>query len=564
MNDISLQEFIEGIPKAELHLHIEGTFEPELMFEIARRNGKQIPYSSVEQLKSAYRFSNLQEFLDIYYAGANVLIEEQDFYDLTWAYLTKVHSQSVRHVEIFFDPQTHTDRGVPFPTVIDGIWKALKHGEEKLGISSKLIMSFLRHLDEASAFKTLEQALPYKDRIAGLGLDSSELGNPPSKFERVFAKAREEGFLTVAHAGEEGPSEYIHEALNLLKVDRIDHGNRCLGDETLVEQLAGKQMPLTLCPLSNLELKVIKNLKDYPLREMMEKGLLVTLNSDDPAYFGGYLNENYLAVAASIHLSKKEITQLAKNSFKGSWLNNEQKDLMMAEIDRYYQENHTDDQQTIGDEEDFSTFEKFHSIELAQETALLLKEHGIEVLLEDISPAVDITFTGNPHEKEVELKIPQNDFEKAHSLLEKEVEIDIENVEKDHYLFEFTDEELIDIQAKPDEWGEFDLILSRKILASRGKDISDERIAELRNKRLAELAKPEPKQTGWIVVGYITSLLGGILGMTIGYVLWKQKKTLPNGQKVYTYREEDRSHGKLMLIIGAVVFPILFVFWRLN
>ncbi len=425
-------------------------------------------------------------------------------------------------------------------------------------------MSFLRHLDEASAFETLELALPYKDRIAGVGLDSSELGNPPSKFERVFAKAREEGFLTVAHAGEEGPSEYIHEARNLLKVVRIDHGNRCLDDEALVKQLAHEQMPLTLCPLSNLELKVIANLEDYPLRKMMDKGLLVTLNSDDPAYFGGYLNENYLAVAESLNLSKKEIAELAKNSFKASWLTNEQKDFMMAEIDRFYQENHSDDPQSAYTEQDFATFEKFHSMELAQETALLLKEHGIEVLLEDISPAVDVTFTGNPHEKEVELKIPQSDFEKAHALLEKEVEIEIDNVDTDHYLFEFTDEELIDIQAKPDEWGDFDLILSRKILASRGKDISDERIAELRNKRLSELAQPEPKQTGWIVLGYITSILGGMLGMTIGYILWKQKKTLPNGQKVYTYREEDRSHGKIMLVIGAVVFPALFIIWNFG
>ena len=380
----------------------------------------------------------------------------------------------------------------------------------------------------------------------------------------LFDKAREEGFLTVAHAGEEGPSQYIKEALDLLKVVRVDHGNRCLEDEALVEQLAREQMPLTLCPLSNLELKVIHDLKDYPLKEMMEKGLLVTINSDDPAYFGGYLNENYLAVAVNLNLSIEEITELAKNSFKASWLSNKQKDLMMDEVNRFYEENMADDQEASLEEEDFSTFEKFHSIELAQETALLLKEHGIEVLLEDISPAVDITFTGNPHEKEVELKIPQVDFERAQTLLEKEVEIGIDNVDQDHYLFEFTDEELLDIQAKPDEWGEFDLILSRKILASRGKDISDEERDTLREKRLEELSKPEDKQTGWILLGYITSLLGGVLGMTIGYILWKQKKTLPNGQKVYTYREEDRNHGKIMLIIGVVVFPTLFIIWNFG
>lgn len=261
MSNISIEKFIEGIPKVELHLHIEGTFEPELMFKIAKRNNKEIKYSTVDELKSAYSFNNLQEFLDIYYAGANVLIEEQDFYDLTWAYLTKVHTQNLVHTEIFFDPQTHTDRGISFDTVIKGIYRALEDGKEKLGITYKLILSFLRHLDEASAFETLQQALPYKKWISGVGLDSSEVGNPPSKFERVFAKAKEEGFITVAHAGEEGPAEYIWEAINLLKVTRIDHGNRCLEDDRLVKQLASLQIPLTLCPLSNLELKVINDLK---------------------------------------------------------------------------------------------------------------------------------------------------------------------------------------------------------------------------------------------------------------------------------------------------------------
>jgi adenosine deaminase len=339
MSEISMQKFIEGIPKTELHLHIEGTFEPELMFEIAKRNNKQIPYASVEELKKAYSFNNLQEFLDIYYAGANVLIEEQDFYDLTWAYLTKVHSQNVVHVEIFFDPQTHTDRGIPFDTVIKGIYRALEDGKEQLGITFKLIMSFLRHLDEDSAFNTLEQAMPFKDWISAVGLDSSEVGNPPSKFERVFSRAIEYGFMTVAHAGEEGPSEYIWEALDLLKVTRIDHGNRCLDDEKLVSRLANIKMPLTLCPLSNLELKVIKNLKDYPLLEMMEKGLLVTINSDDPAYFGGYMNENYKGIANALNLNKKQITNLVKNSFEASWMNDIEKEKMSKTLEHYLEMN---------------------------------------------------------------------------------------------------------------------------------------------------------------------------------------------------------------------------------
>ncbi|MHA7057827.1 adenosine deaminase [Aquimarina sp. M1] len=333
---ISIEKFIEGIPKAELHLHIEGTFEPELMFEIAKRNKKEIPYNSITEIKNAYKFNNLQEFLDIYYAGANVLITEQDFYDLTWAYLTKVHEQNVIHVEIFFDPQTHTDRGIAFDTVINGIHAALEDGQSKLGITYKLIMSFLRHLDEVSAFKTLEEALPYRDWISAVGLDSSEVGNPPSKFERVFTKSIEEGFLTVAHAGEEGPAEYIWEALNLLKITRIDHGNRCLDDPKLVVRLVDLQIPLTLCPLSNLELKVIQDLKEHPIVKMMDKNLLVTVNSDDPAYFGGYMNENYVKIAKALHLSKKQITTLVKNSFKASWLSDREKENNILEIDRYF------------------------------------------------------------------------------------------------------------------------------------------------------------------------------------------------------------------------------------
>ncbi|MBU2948935.1 adenosine deaminase [Zobellia uliginosa] len=335
MKDSEMLSFIQGLPKTELHLHIEGTFEPELMFKIAKRNNLEIKYADVEELKRAYSFNNLQEFLDIYYAGASVLIEEQDFYDLTWAYLTKVHEENVKHVEIFFDPQTHTDRNVSFEYVLNGIYKALEDGQKQLGISFKLIMSFLRHLDEASAFKTLEQALPYKDKIIAVGLDSSELGNPPSKFKNVFKKALDEGFLTVAHAGEEGPSEYIREALDLLKVGRIDHGNRCLDDIDLVKRLAKEQMPLTLCPLSNLELKVIKDLKEYPLLKMMEHNLLVTINSDDPAYFGGYMNENFWGITKALNLSKSQIAELAKNGFKASWLSPNEKQTYLKEIDLY-------------------------------------------------------------------------------------------------------------------------------------------------------------------------------------------------------------------------------------
>jgi adenosine deaminase len=335
--DPTLLQFIQGIPKAELHLHIEGTFEPELMFEIAKRNGIEIAYESVEALKKAYSFNNLQEFLDIYYAGAAVLITEQDFYDLTWAYLSQIHSENVVHTEIFFDPQTHTERGIPFETVINGIQRALVDGEEKLGITFKLIMSFLRHLDEASAFETLEAALAYKDWIHGIGLDSSELGNPPSKFERAFAKAREEGFLVVAHAGEEGPAAYIWEALDLLKVDRVDHGNRCLEDAELVERLVSEQMALTICPLSNRELKVVPDLKDHPIKNMMDKELLVTVNSDDPAYFGGYMNANYEAIATALDLSQDDIVTLVKNSFRASWLTDAEKARHFAKIDSYFQ-----------------------------------------------------------------------------------------------------------------------------------------------------------------------------------------------------------------------------------
>lgn len=335
---ISIENFIKGIPKAELHVHIEGTFEPELMLKIAERNNKKIQYDSVEELKKAYDFNNLQDFLNIYYQGASVLIKEQDFYDMTWAYLEKVSSQNVIHAEIFFDPQTHTDRGVRLSTVIQGIHKALAEAKNKLGISSKLIMCFLRHLDEQSALKTLAAALDYKNWITAVGLDSSEVGNPPSKFQRVFEKARREGFLAVAHAGEEGPSEYVWEALDLLKVSRIDHGNHSLEEEKLVQELVRRKIPLTICPLSNLKLKVIENLKKHPLKKMMKKGLLVTVNSDDPAYFGGYVEENYLAIANALNLSKEDIIQLAKNSFTASFLDEEIKKQMIKKVETYSQD----------------------------------------------------------------------------------------------------------------------------------------------------------------------------------------------------------------------------------
>ena len=337
-SQFTIENFISGLPKAELHLHIEGTFEPELMFKIAERNHIKLKYNSVDELKSAYNFNNLQEFLDIYYNGANVLIEEQDFYDLTWAYLQKIHSQNVLHTEVFFDPQTHTSRGISFDKVISGIHRALDDGREKLGISYRLILSFLRHLSEESAFQILEEALSYKSWITAVGLDSSEKGHPPNKFERVFAKARAEGFLTVAHAGEEGPPEYVWEALNLLNVSRIDHGNRSLEYPRLVTELVKRKMPLTICPLSNLKLKVVRDMTQHPLAKMLEKGMMATINSDDPAYFGGYMNENYQAVAEALNLTKEQIVQLAKNSFAASFLDEAVKKEMIAKVDLYYQQ----------------------------------------------------------------------------------------------------------------------------------------------------------------------------------------------------------------------------------
>ncbi|ATB68459.1 adenosine deaminase [Sulfurospirillum diekertiae] len=330
-----MKELIQKLPKAELHLHIEGTLEPELMFALAQKNHIALPYQNIEEVKQAYNFTSLQSFLDIYYAGANVLINESDFFDLTWAYLLTCKAQNVVHVEIFFDPQTHTMRGIAFKTVVDGITKALAKAEEELGISSFLIMSFLRHLSEADAFETLQQSLPFKDKIIGVGLDSSEVGHPPSKFERVFAACAKVGYKIVAHAGEEGDSSYIWEAINLLHVNRIDHGIRCEEDAKLVDFLIEKQIPLTICPLSNVKLKAVKQMQEHNIVKLLRQGVLVTINSDDPAYFGGYINENYEAVMQSLHVNKEELKTLAKNSFKASFLSDVKKRSFIETISIY-------------------------------------------------------------------------------------------------------------------------------------------------------------------------------------------------------------------------------------
>ena len=334
-----MKQFIAGLPKAELHLHIEGTFEPELMFKLAERNDITLPFESVEALHKAYDFSDLQDFLDIYYQGMNVLRTEKDFYDLTWAYLEKVNKEAVRHVEIFFDPQGHVDRDIAFETALNGIHSALEQGKKEFDISFGIIMCFLRHLDEDDAFKTLDSALAHKDKIIGVGLDSSEMGHPPSKFERVFAKAKEEGFHIVAHAGEEGPPEYIYEALDLLKVERVDHGNTCLKDDALVQRLVKEEIPLTVCPLSNTKLCVVDDMKNHPLPKMLELGLKAMINSDDPAYFGGYLNENYEAVSLilgdSAEEQKEKLVLLARNSFTSAFITDAEKNVFLQEINNY-------------------------------------------------------------------------------------------------------------------------------------------------------------------------------------------------------------------------------------
>ena len=332
---MKITDYIKKIPKAELHLHIEGTFEPELMFEIAQRNKVEIPYQSVEEVKKAYQFSCLQDFLDIYYAGASVLLYEKDFYDLTMAYFKHCAEENVVHTEIMFDPQTHTKRGVSFETVIKGIQKAREDAKEKYGISSLLIMSYLRHLSEEDAFETLEQSLPYKHLIKAVGLDSSEKGNPPSKFQKVFEVSIKEGYVPVAHAGEEGPAEYIWEALDLLKIARIDHGNNCLTDEVLVKRLVNDKIALTVCPLSNLELKVVDDLKDHPLKKMLNLGLKATVNSDDPAYFGGYMNANFLQTAEALDLTKEDVKTLVKNSFEYSLLSDDEKQKYLIQVENF-------------------------------------------------------------------------------------------------------------------------------------------------------------------------------------------------------------------------------------
>jgi adenosine deaminase len=327
-----LRNIVRGMPKAELHIHIEGSLEPELIFALAQRNGVSLAYPTVETLRQAYAFSDLQSFLDIYYAGASVLLTEQDFYDMTAAYLRRAHLDNVRHAEIFFDPQTHTARGVPFETVVNGIWRACQEGP----VSASLIMCFLRHLSEDEAIATLEDALPYRDKIIGVGLDSSEVGHPPEKFARVFERARQLGLHLVAHAGEEGPPAYIESALDVLNVERIDHGVRCLEDPTLVERLVRERMALTVCPLSNIKLRVFDVMGGHNLRELLDAGLVATVNSDDPAYFGGYMNDNFIAAFEALPLDASHAKTLARNSFEASFLEPEQKRAFLAEVDAFF------------------------------------------------------------------------------------------------------------------------------------------------------------------------------------------------------------------------------------
>ncbi|HYP70376.1 MAG TPA: adenosine deaminase [Variovorax sp.] len=315
-----LPELLRAIPKAELHMHIEGSLEPELIFALAQRNGVSIPYASVEELRKAYAFTNLQSFLDIYYAGASVLLKEQDFYDMAWAYLERAKADNVVHTEMFFDPQTHTARGVPVKTVIDGLHRACVDAKAKLGVSASLILCFLRHLSEEEAFAVLEEALPHRDKFIGVGLDSSEVGHPPEKFARVFARCRELGLHLVAHAGEEGPPAYVWSALDVLKVERIDHGVQSSKDPALMQRLAKERVPLTVCPLSNLKLCVFPDLAQHNIGQLLDAGLAVTINSDDPAYFGGYMNENWLQTFAATGLDAKQAWQLAANSFEASFI----------------------------------------------------------------------------------------------------------------------------------------------------------------------------------------------------------------------------------------------------
>jgi adenosine deaminase len=324
-----------SLPKAELHLHIEGTLEPELMFALARRNDIALPYPDVESVKRAYVFSDLQSFLDIYYQSCAVLVQEADFFDLTMAYLRRAHAQGVRHTEIFFDPQTHTARGVAMGTVVNGIQRALTQAEQELAITSELILCFLRHLPQSEAITTLDAAMPYREHIAGVGLDSGEAGNPPEKFKDVYDRARAEGLRAVAHAGEEGPPEYIWQALDILHVERIDHGVRCVEDDRLVERLARERVPLTVCPLSNVRLRVVDTIADHPLPTLLARGLCATVNSDDPAYFGGYAGDNFAAVQTGLQLSDDDIVQLARNSFEASFLDEAAKAKYQADLSAF-------------------------------------------------------------------------------------------------------------------------------------------------------------------------------------------------------------------------------------
>jgi adenosine deaminase len=331
LND-QLRTIVQRMPKAELHIHIEGSLEPELIFALAQRNGISLAYPSVDALRRAYAFHDLQSFLDIYYAGASVLLTEQDFYDMTSAYLGRAHADNVRHAEIFFDPQTHTARGVAMETVIDGIYRACQDGP----ISASLILCFLRHLSEEEAIATLEEALPFRDKLIGVGLDSSEVGHPPEKFARVFERARQLGLHLVAHAGEEGPPAYIESALDLLNVERIDHGVRCLEEPELVERLAREQIPLTVCPLSNIKLRVFDTMRSHNLLELLEAGLAATVNSDDPAYFGGYINDNFVAAFEALPLDRTHAQRLARNSFAGAFLDPERKRAFLDEVDQFF------------------------------------------------------------------------------------------------------------------------------------------------------------------------------------------------------------------------------------
>jgi adenosine deaminase len=336
MMDAALRNIVQQMPKAELHIHIEGSLEPELIFALAKRNNITLKYPSVEALRSAYAFTDLQSFLDIYYAGASVLLTEQDFFDMTWAYLEHAYADNVRHAEIFFDPQTHTERGVAFATVINGIHRALQEAQSNWGMTGSLIMCFLRHLSEEDALATLEQALPFRDKFIGVGLDSSERGHPPEKFAQVFARCRELGLHLVAHAGEEGPPAYIATALDLLRVERIDHGVRCLEDAALTQRLARDKVALTVCPLSNIKLRVFDQMRDHNLRTLLQAGLVVTINSDDPAYFGGYMNDNFIATFDALSLDKNDAKQLALNSFTASFLDDQTKQKYLNEVNTFF------------------------------------------------------------------------------------------------------------------------------------------------------------------------------------------------------------------------------------